>query len=414
MWMFGCPLWDTLSYQMAMARTFLLVLLGSCVGGTLLGFGVAYRHLAVNAWQIETETKSLQELADNALVKATHPDAKAQIDETVYNFGVMDAKSIGSHDFYIRNVGTVDLVLSVNQTTCSCLGIDITPSSGRVPPGGTARCHLRYSAEQALAGKFSQGGTVLTNDPDNREIYISVEGVFTNPAVARPSSVNLPRVTLGATRTATIRLYGFEDEPLQLSAPNWTDREHFDFQWETAELTESDKEDSFYSLAKSVVEGTITIKPGLPVGPFQEWFQLRTNYASQPNATFLVSGQIVGGNVSISGQGYNRTMGYADLGHTVMGRSISREITIQFSGASAQSASVRVSAAEPSWIRTELSPPRDAGLLRVISLTITVPEDAPSGSYVFSGDGQQAFVTLETTDEAMPVVRIPLQFAVGR
>jgi len=382
------------------------------VGGTLLGFCIAYSHLAINAWQFDAETKTYSELVEQALVLATNPDAKAQIEETTYNFGVMDAKATGSHDFHIRNVGTADLILTVNQTSCSCLGIDITPP--RVPPGGTATCRLRYSAEQALAGKFTQGGTVLTNDPDNREIYLGVEGVFTNPVALRPTSINLPRVPLGTTRTATIRFYGFEDEPLQLSVPIWTDREHFDFQWEPAALTESDEEDSFFSLAKSVVEGTITVKPGLPVGPFQEWFQLRTNYSSQANATFLVSGQIVGGNVSISGQGYTSATGVADLGRTVMGRSLSREISIQFRGATALPASVHVSVVEPAWIRTELSPPRDAGPLRFFSLTITVPEDAPTGSYGFGGDGQQAFVTLETTDETMPVMRIPLQFAVGR
>ena len=398
-------------HQAVMARTLFTAILASCVFGVLLGFGVAHSLLSVNAWQLESETKSYEKLVQTVREQVTNPNARAHIDETTYNFGIMDAKAEGSHDFFIRNVGTADLILRVDQTSCSCLGIDITPS--RVPPGSTARCHLRYTAEQATVGKFSQGGTVMTNDPDNREIYLRVEGVFTNPVVARPATVNLPRVAVGATRTATIRFYGFEDEPLQLSAPTWENREHFDFQWEPSELSESDEDDLHLSLAKSVVEGTITLNPGLPVGSFQEWFQVRTN-SSQPSISFLASGQIVGGNVSISGQGYNRSTGVADLGRTVMGRSISREISIQFSGVLAQSASVQVIAVEPAWIKTELSPPREVGPLRIFSLTIEIPEDSPTGSYVFSGDGQRAHITLETNDETMPVLRIPLQFVVGR
>ena len=394
-----------------MMRTFLSVILVSGVFGALLGLGLAQSFLLVNAWQFESETKPYTELAQKALAQATNPNAKAQIGETTHNFGVMDVKAAGSHDFFIRNVGTADLILLVDRTSCSCLGIDITPL--RVPPGGKALCHLKYTAEQAMAGKFTQGGIVRTNDPDNREITLRVEGVFTNPVGMRPATVTLPRVAVNSTQTATIRLYGFEDEPLQISAPTWADREHFDFQWETAEFNESDKEDSFFSLAKSVVEGTITIKPGLPVGPLQEWFQVRTNYQRQASVGFLVNGQIVGGSVSISGQGYNRSTSVADLGRTVMGKSLLREISIQFSGTAAQSASVKVSAVEPSWIQTVLSPPRDIGPLRVISLTIVIPEDAPTGSYLFSGDGQQAHITLETTDESMPVLRIPLQFSVG-
>ena len=395
-----------------MLRTLCTVVLVSCVFGAALGAGLANSLLSINAWQLEFETKPYATLAQTIREQVTNPNAKAHIEETTHNFGVMHVRDEGAHVFFIRNVGTADLILTVDQTTCSCLGIDITPQ--RVPPGGTATCRLRYTAEQAIAGRFSQGGTVLTNDPENREIYLGVEGVFTNPVAMQPSSVNLPRVVVGTTRTATIRFYGFEDAPLQLLTPTWENREHFDFQWEPSQLTEADEEDIHLSLAKSVIEGTITLKPGLPVGAFQEWFQARTNYLSQSSVNFLVSGQVVGGNVTISGQGYNRTTGVADLGRTITGRSILREISIQFSGTAAQTAWVQLSAVEPPWIRAELSPPRDVGPLRIFSLSIEIPENAPSGSYVFSGDGQRAHITLETNDETMPALRIPLQFVVGR
>jgi len=378
----------------------------------LLGLGTAYSFLSVNAWQLEFETKAYEKLVQTVREHVGNPNARAHIEETTYNFGIMHVRDTGHHDFFIQNVGTADLVLTEDRTSCYCLGIEVTPT--RVPPGRTAQARLKYSAEQALPGRFVQGGVILTNDPENREIHLSVEGVFTNPVSVQPSSVNLPRVPAGATRTATVRLYGFEDELLQLTTASWENREHFDFRWESAELTEADREDVLLASAHSVVEGTITVKPGLPVGPFQEWFQLRTNYSTQPNVTVLVSGQIVGGNVSISGTGYNRATGVADLGRTVMGRSLSREISIQFAGTAAQLASVQISEVEPAWIRTELSPPRDVGPLRMFSLTIEVPETAPTGSYVFTGDGQRAHIILETNDETVPALRIPLQFVVGR
>ena len=395
-----------------MVRTLFTTLLASCIAGILLGFGIAYGFLSINAWQLESETQSYELLAGSAFTQVTNPNAKASIEETTHYFGVMDVKATGSHDFFIKNIGTEDLILKVDRTTCSCTGIDITPT--RVAPGKIAKCHLRYNAEQAITGKFSQGGVVTTNDPENREIRLIVEGVFTNPVVLQPPSVNLSRVPAGTSRTATIRFYGFENEPLVLSAPTWEDHEHFDIQWESASLSESDEADSSYlASAKSVIEGTLTLKPGLPVGTFQEWFQVKTNYPSQASVGFRVNGQIVG-NVTISGQGYNRERGIADLGSTVTGKSVSKEFSIQFSGLSAQSASVQVKEVEPTWIRTELSPPRDTGPLRMFSLTIEIPENAPTGSYVFGGDGRQASVTLETNDESMPVLKVPLQFVIGR
>ena len=393
-----------------MARTLLIAFLVSTVLGVFLGFGTAHSFLSVNAWQLESEMKSYETLAEAIRTRTTNPNAKALIEETIHNFGLKDVKSTGSHDFFVRNVGTADLILTLDRMTCSCTDIVITPT--RVPPGRTATCHLQYNAEQAITGKFSQGGIIRTNDPDNREIYLSVEGIFTNSVVVQPTAPNFARVVGGTTRTLNVRFYGFEDEPLQLSAPIWGDREHFDFHWEPAELNESDNDGHYLSLAKSVVEGTITLKPGLPVGSFREPFQVGTNYPSQPNVIFTVNGQIVSGNVSISGQGYNRSTGVADLGKAGRGRSAARELSIQFTGLSAQSASVQVSAVEPAWLRTELAPPRGAGPLRIFPLTIEVPENAPAGGFLFGGDGPQAHVTLETNDETMPVLKIPLQFVV--
>ena len=394
-----------------MMRTCFSALLVSCIVGALLGWGIAYGFLSVNAWQLEYETQSYEILAESAFAHVTNPNAKASIEETTHYFGVMDVKASGSHDFFIKNVGTEDLILKVDRTTCSCTGIDITPM--RVPPGKSAKCLLRYNAEQAMIGKFSQGGIVMTNDPDNREIRLIVEGVFTNPVVVQPTSVNLSRVPTGASKTVAIRFYGFENEPLVISAPTWEDREHFDFQWETAQISESDEADAYLSAAKSVVAGTLTLKPGLPVGPIQEWFQVKTNFASQSSTSFRVSGQIVG-NVSISGQGYNREKEFVEMGNTVSGKSISRGLLIEFSGLSAPSATVQVQTVEPAWIRTNLSQLLDVSQRRIFSLTIEIPDNAPTGSYVFGGDGRQAYITLETNDENMPILRIPLQFVVGR
>ena len=404
----------TLFHCAIMVRTILTIALVSCVFGALLGLGIAHSFLSVNAWQLESETSPYEKIVASAFAQVTNPNAKAHVEKATHNFGIMDAKTIGSHDFFIRNVGTADLILTVDRTSCSCLGIDLSQS--RVLPGGTARCRLKYTAERAIVGKFSQGGVVVSNDPDNREIQLTVEGIFTNPVVTQPSSVNLSRVVAGTSRTATIQFYGFENEPLQLVAATWENREHFDFHWEpTTIISEPDEADTFFSQAKSVVKGTVTIKPGVPVGSFQEQFQVETNYPSQTNVVFFVSGQVTSGNVSISGTGYNNQTGIADLGRTIMGeRGTPRELSIQFRGTMAQSASVRVNTVEPAWIRAELSPPRDVGPIRSFTLTIEIPEDAPTGSYVFGGDGQQAYILLETTDETMSVLRIPLQFVVGR
>ena len=387
-----------------MLRTFLTAIVISCVVGALLGYGVAYSLLAVNGWQQERETTPLK--IPEPTPGDTNPNAKAYIEETTYYFGVMDVKSTGAHDFFIKNVGSEDLILELIRATCSCTGIDISPA--RVLPGETATCHLKYNAERSVTGKFSQGGIIRTNDPENTEISLLVEGVFTNPVVPAPSNVYFGNVPAGASRTATVKFYGFEKEALQFSAPKWTGGEHFDFHWEDAALPESNDDRTFESLATWVVQGTVTLKPGLPVGPILEQFQVQTNYPGMPSVSFLVSGQVIG-NVSIRGKGYDPHTGVIHLGQTVVGKSLSRTFVIQFLGTLPPSA-VCVKA-DPSWLRVSLVPLGDAG--QFYNLVIDIPENAPTGSYLYGGGGQQAHVTLETEDKT-PALKIPLQFVVGK
>ena len=393
-----------------MRQTLITAILISCLLGVLVGLGTAYGLLTVNGWQAEYETKSYEMLTETVRAITLNPNAKAQIDITTHHFGIMEVKGVGEHDFFIANVGTEDLILYADRTSCSCLGIHITPT--RIPPGRTARCRLEYTSEFATTGTFTQGGVVLTNDPDNREIHLSVVGVFTDPIVVSPSTVNFSRIRAGAGHTATIQFYGFEKDMLEFHSPTWEDNEHFDFQWKDAQPPNIADEESHLRHASSVIEGTVTLKPGLPVGSFQEWFQIQTNYPRHRIVRFVATGQIEGTNVTVRGQGYSDQRGVAEWGTIDRGRRFSRDFSIQFRGVAALASTVRVSAVSPDWLQTHLSEPTDAGGRRTFSLTVIIPEDAPSGNFSFSGDGLQANITLETNDETMPVVRIPLQFTV--
>ena len=396
-----------------MVRTLFITVLASGIGGVLFGLGTAYSVLTINGWQLEFETKAYEVLEQTLLAQSTNPNARAHIEERIHHFGLLRADATEFHNFLITNVGTEDLTLRLDRMSCGCTDLHI--SHERVPPGGTSTLRLEYSADRAIPGRFSESASILTNDPENREILLVVEGVFTNPVVPVPAAISVSNVPAGMTRTATVRFYGFEEEPLQLSAPIWEDREHFDFHWELSELTEAEKEDIFHlGLARSVVEGTVTIKPGLPGGRFRERFQVSTNFPSQPNVVFTVEGQIVSGNVRISGRGYDDRTGIANLGSTTTGSPLARELQIRFSGVSARSATAEVRSVEPAWLRAELSPPRDAGPFRFFDIRIEVPADAPTGNYGRMEEGLQSHITLETNDETMPILRIPLQFIVVR
>lgn len=390
------------------------IIIFSVLAGVLVGLGTAYSALTINGWNPELEYIKHADLVKKIIRETKNPDAKAHIETTVFDFGIKDVKEKGKHEFFIKNVGTAPLTLEVNRTTCTCTGIDL--SKKRLLPNETCKATLHYDAERATTGHYNQGGIIVTNDPENEEIHLSVTGIFTSPVVLQPGTVVFSSVPASETRSTSIRFYGFEKMPLQIESAEWKDREHFDFTFTPSELSEEDKKDSMLQYASSVYEGTVTVKPGMPVGSFQEKFRLRSNYPSEPVVEFLVRGQISGNAISITGMGYDKESGTIRLGGTSRGQRFSRSFSVQFLGTASIQADLKVKEVKPEWLKTDLSEPRDIGgdtaRRRLYTLTLEIPADAPVGSFMGTDGENVANILLETGLNDTPTVRIPIQFAV--
>ena len=393
-------------------RTILVIVL-SCVVGVLVGLGTAKSALTLNAWNPLLEYKKHEQLVREVAAQRYDENAKVDVPETLHDFGIKDVKEKGQHVFTVSNVGTAPLLLEVNRTTCSCTGIE--PAKQTIAPGKTGNLTVKWNAERAT-GFFKQGGTVVTNDKSNPEIYFAIQGIFTAPIILSSSSLAFPNVSPTGTHSSKIRVYGFEKTPLEILASEWTDKEHFDFKFERSELDETEKENALYQNAKSVFEGTVTVKPGLPIGTFQEKFLLRTNSAGEPNVEFLVRGQVYSGTIAIAGMGFNKDSGVVVLGKTSSTQRLAKDVSITFSGLSASQADLKVKEVKPDWLKAVLTEPREFGgessRRRLYSLTIEVPVGSSVCNYFKPDEENVAMVVLDTGLTDTPILKIPVQFAV--
>ncbi|MDR0870685.1 MAG: DUF1573 domain-containing protein [Planctomycetaceae bacterium] len=394
-------------------QTFILAIV-SLVLGVALGIGSAFSALTVNAWNPLLEYKKASEIIKEGAEKNSNPNAKAQIEQTVFDFGIKDVKEKGEHNFEIKNVGTATLTLEVNRTTCTCTGIDLSHKS--LAPGQTATAKVRYDAERALTGPYNQGGTVVTNDPEHREIYLGIKGLFTSPIVAEPAAVVFPTLHSAETQTAAVRFFGYDKPLLEITSAEWNDKEHFDFTFQKSELTKTEKDDRMKQNAGSVIEAKITVKPGLPLGMFQEKIYLKTNYTSEPALELAVRGQIAVSGISVTGMGFAKDTGTLLLGTVSKGKTSSRDVSVQFIGTTAAEANLRVKEVKPDFLKTTLTQPKDVGSessrRRFYTLTLEVPATAPVCNYIKSDEQNIAMVILETGLKDSPVIKIPVQFAV--
>lgn len=100
------------------------------------------------------------------------PQPKAVLPDDLYNFGTMALGLTGSHDFIIRNEGVVPLQLAKGPVQCKCTVNGLNEET--IPPGAEAQIHLEWTPKSL--GEFGQGALIWTNDPENSELNIRVEG----------------------------------------------------------------------------------------------------------------------------------------------------------------------------------------------------------------------------------------------
>jgi len=97
---------------------------------------------------------------------------KAQVPETTYDFGEVfeDQKLI--HTFEIKNSGDALLEIKDIDSDCACTAAD---SDRRIPPGGSGRITLTIAPYSVLR-QFTKKTTVFFNDPDQRQVVLTMKG----------------------------------------------------------------------------------------------------------------------------------------------------------------------------------------------------------------------------------------------
>ena len=68
-----------------------------------------------------------------------------------------------------------------------------------------------------------------------------------------------------------------------------------------------------YQTGQAGVRITVTAKPGLPVGRFNQWLPLKTNHADAEKLALPVLGQVVG-DISVHGTGWSEEEGVLMIG----------------------------------------------------------------------------------------------------
>ncbi|HEY1786046.1 MAG TPA: DUF1573 domain-containing protein [Pirellulales bacterium] len=387
-----------------MMKTFWLVIVS--VGlGIALGVGTTWARVG---WNSEPEPLALEPAVYNLPpepLPSDGPPPKVVVESEEHDFGAVAYDQSVEHIFRISNQGTGPLKLESGGTTCGKCTISRLPP-GPIAPGETADVVVEYHANTSESD-FRQSATILTNDPLTSRVVLTITGRVMMTAKIKPTRLVFSRLAVTEPATAKVQVFGFFDADFVIKSFDLTDPETAPF-FDVAiqPLPEAELKTAE---AQAGYEVSVTVKPGMPLGPLRQVILLHTNLTAMPELRIPIEGN-VDSDISLAGGGFDRDSGVLTIGPISRRTGAERKLLVLIRGAHRHSVHVTVASCDPSSIQATLGQPSDlnAGAVVQIPLTVKIPPGAPPANYMVDFGKIQ----LETDHPEAKQFRVWVQFAV--
>ncbi|HKD36217.1 MAG TPA: DUF1573 domain-containing protein [Pirellulales bacterium] len=342
------------------------------------------------------------------LVK-TGPPPKMVIDDEEYKFGRGEKGVPQSHVFVVHNAGQGPLELVIQKTSCKCTKAEVdTP---KVAPGGSAKITLEWDTKQM--GAFRQSATLFSNDPEKRAVDLLISGEIVSSFRLEPERIVLTNVSSTKPTTATARLYGYGSTEIDVKSKSLTSKSltpFFDVAVEKLPADELKQEVG----AKSGCLLRITVKPGLPAGPFEQRILLRLNLPGDPEAELPVEGK-VNGPIEIVGRmaNWDAERGVLDLGQIHSAEGAKAELTLIIREGAREKVNMALAPPSVTPLVVTVGKPEKLESTTRIPVTIEVPRGTkPVNHLGQSADTALARIVLDTGLPEPKQLRISVQYLV--
>jgi len=324
------------------------------------------------------------------------------IDQTTYDFGMMEVGKHGSHTFAVSNQGTGPLRLTVANTTCKCTKLE---APKEIAPGQSSEVRVEWDALEPIDG-FRHGGTLSTNDPKTPFVNIYVEGRIRSKIMAMPASIVISDVLPHETREAELMVVShlwknMRVEPVDTSIDQLT-VEHVE------PNSEELKADPWVASGDAL---KLKLAPGLPVGTKHGVVRYRVHSTDDAMASSTIHETPVVVEVvtpfSIHGRKLLGKM--MSLGVIRRGRAVKETAMVVVRGKAEESeiigATCQPEAIKVSFRKGDSSTGRNSRY----QFDIEIPANTPVMSCMAPTMG---VVTLKTTHPTCPEVKFYVEFAV--
>lgn len=348
-----------------------------------------------------------------AFLPEDQPQPKAEvIGEDTYDFGQVEPHSTGKHIFKIKNAGLGPLTIKAGQTTCKCtfLGLEVT----KVAPGETAEIPIQWTPESENP-KFAQSAQVFTNDRLRPQLNFVVHGQVVKLLALSPASIYLPAIPSATEVAGELLVYSPSANSFEISKHSFADENTARFF--DAKIEPADTSKLAELQAKSGYRVLVVVKPGLPLGRFQQTIRLESNIPNASEVTAPVFGT-VSGHLSLYGDSssWNEEAGILTLGtvNPAVGAHFDMLLRVRGPHQEIQVESVSVRPSKDVLTLKVLGEAEKSrnGKSTSIPLRVEIPKGAPAINCLGSGTGTIGQILIKTNHPETPELRLMVSFAV--
>jgi len=374
--------------------------------GVLTGGAIAYVEDRSDPDALNKLSNDLAANANTGSKEVSH----IVVDEPSYNFGSMQRGTTKSHEFVIRNTGNAPLKIRNGGTTCKCTLSKVAEES--IAPNGSTKVKLEWTAK-IDAGPFTQEATILTNDPIESQIKLTVNGQVLALSGVEPADFLFDKLSVGETRTAQVYVMAMLQDELTVKGP--ADFGPHDSRQVRCEARISRQERAAEQTGQTRLSVSITAKDGLPVGRFHAWLTLHTNLTDAEKLEIPIVGQVVG-DISVGGiTGWNEEQGVLNIGSVKSSEGGHATANLMVRGADASEVKFQVKSKEPEELKVTLGEPQKVKdtLVRV-PINIEIPPGTRPMVHLDTAQGEAGRIVFSTTHSKIKELSLSVRFAVER
>ncbi len=107
-----------------------------------------------------------------------------QIPETTFDFGEVYEGGEVEHEFVLKNTGKGELLIDQVRPSCGCT---LAHFDKTIPPGGQGKVNLKVNLK-GFQGDIKKRATVFTNDPQNPNAILAIQGIVKTYIDVRPNT----------------------------------------------------------------------------------------------------------------------------------------------------------------------------------------------------------------------------------